>query len=125
MKIIVFKEVEETVEKYDIVTFDKNINKYIKANNENFIGVVNSIFTSENKNMASISFNGIQQVKLSRDSEIEGGFLSVENGKAYMDNSSTRKSFIYPVNVDDDSVSTDENGQNYLAQNKVVYIQLY
>jgi len=135
MKIIIFKEVESDVEPCDLVTYDASTNKYKKANDEKFIGVVKSVYTENGKNMASLSFKGIQQVKLSRNIGIEGGFLAIENGKAYIDNSSTRTSFIYPIMpileadvLDEESPPTtlkDENNNYYIAQDELVYIQLY
>lgn len=135
MKIIIFKEIESNVEQYDLVTYDESTKKYKKANDEKFIGVVKSVYVEDDRNMASLSFKGIHQVKLSRNIGVEGGFLTIENGKAYIDNSSTRTSFIYPIMpilekdvLDEESPPAtlkDENNNYYIAQDELVYVQLY
>jgi len=96
--------VADDVELYDLVTFNEGSNVWVKA--ASHVGLIGSIIgIDEGSTEAIIDLNGELKAYTSRVVTPNGGCLSVENGRVFVDNntgSSHRFIFPYAGDLDQD-----------------------
>ena len=104
-------ELNEEIAINTAVNYNAETQKWIIANNTSqVIGVVKSTFkTDDEKWMGRVGISGLDCYMIAdREIPVDGGFMHVQNGRVYVDNSSMGCGIISPQNIGEASRNAND-----------------